>query len=80
MEYSHDENHFSNYDCDSCGSRGPTIIFYHNGTPALSQCKACAYHEHERVARRDIDAWLVGGSTSAFGRGAQNSVYSSTSR
>ena len=68
MEYSHDENHFSNYNCDSCGAKGPTVIFYNNGSPVLSQCKVCADNEYERVARRDIDAWLQGGSIYAFGR------------
>ena len=56
MEYSHDETHFSNSDCDVCGSAGPTVLHYNNGAPVLAQCKACAPKEHDRVARRDIDS------------------------
>lgn len=68
MEYSHDETHFSNSECDVCGSAGPTVMHYNNGAPVLTQCKACAPKEHDRVARRDIDSWLQGGSTYTFGR------------
>lgn len=67
MEQNDTEAHFSSYTCDSCGC-GPTVLMYHNGTPCLAQCKTCMPEIHEMVARRDVEAWLAGGSTKPFGR------------
>ncbi len=68
METNEIQSHFSNYNCDSCGSCGPTVLHYHNGTPVLAQCKVCMPSAHERLTRKDIDAWLEGGNNAAFGR------------
>ena len=59
--------HFCSEPCDSCGAR-PTIMMYHNGSPALAQCKVCMPKLHEDTTRADIDDWLNGGNTLAFER------------
>lgn len=67
MEYSHDETHFSNSNCDVCGLAGPTVMHYSNGAPVLTQCKACAPKEYDRVARQ-VGMSPLPGTTYAFGR------------
>ena len=68
MDNNEIQAHFCNSDCSVCGAPGPTVMHYHNGTPVLTMCKVCDHHSHESTARRDIDRWLAGGDTFAFGR------------
>lgn len=54
--------------CDCCGTRGAALLHHHNGTPVLAVCQACGPINFEMRSRQDIDAWLAGGDTFAFGR------------
>lgn len=44
--------------CDVCGRRGPVVVIHHLGCEVLAACSACQPKQFERVARRDVDAWL----------------------
>lgn len=55
--------------CDVCHTiKVPCREFHHLGAPVLTACRTCQPANFEETARRDIDAWLAGGDTSAFGR------------
>lgn len=47
--------------CDDCGRRGPAVELHDRGEPVYALCATCAPKLFERVARRDIDAWLGAG-------------------
>jgi len=58
-----------NTTCDVCNAtQTPCVEHFHLGVPVLTACKACHPRNFEETARRDIDAWLAGGDTTAFGR------------
>ena len=68
MDTNENLDHITTTECDCCHARRPVLLHHHNGTPVLTMCKVCDHHSHENTARRDIDAWLAGGDTFAFGR------------
>ena len=55
----YDPNYITRDKCDSCGQHGWGAMFHHYSTPVMFLCTSCcATTVIERLARRDIDAWL----------------------
>jgi len=57
----HNHNHISTTICDSCGRKGPALVYHHLGAPVLAHCRSCAPDNFEAQSRREIEAWLDGG-------------------
>lgn len=53
-------DHISTDTCDTCGRKGPVVVFHQHDTSVLTQCRQCDPKNFEKQARRDIDAWLAG--------------------
>lgn len=68
MDTNENLDHITTTECDVCHTRGPVLLHHNLGTPVLAVCKACGPTNFEMVARQNIDAWLAGGNTIAFGR------------
>lgn len=68
MDTNENHNHITTTRCDLCAGHGPAVLHHYQGTPHTAVCKACDPRYFEAVARQDIDAWLAGGDTFAFGR------------
>lgn len=68
MDTNENLDHITTTECDLCHTRGPALLHHCNGTPVLAVCKVCGPTNFDGAARQDIDAWLAGGDTFAFGR------------
>lgn len=44
--------------CDVCNWSGPVVVLHDLGLEVLAACRACKPKQFDRVARRDVDAWL----------------------
>lgn len=79
----YDPNYITRDKCDSCGRHGVGAMFHHYGTPVMFLCTSplcCATTVIERLARRDIDAWLQPSSNSGRQSSGWNSHSSTTVR
>ena len=64
-----ESNRIVTTNCDVCNAKGPALLCHDsNDVPVLGMCKVCDPQKFEEQARKDIDAWLAGGSEKVFGR------------
>lgn len=59
-------NYITTSNCDSCGRKGPVVLFHSNGTPVLAECTSCNPLAFDAFSRKAIDQWLFTGNTAAL--------------
>lgn len=46
------ETRFTKDACDSCNYRGRVLLYFHCDTPVLTQCRACAPKDWDRLTSK----------------------------